>query len=49
VARSHASAWQIVEERDYSEFACHRCAILSDGSSAVFFKYSSAADAKRQF
>lgn len=42
-------AWRIRSERDLSEFAFHRCAILSDESSAIFFKYSEAADAKRQF
>jgi fructosamine-3-kinase len=32
-----------------SEFACHPCALLSDGSHTVFAKFSDAADAFRQF
>ncbi len=42
-------AWRIRSEKDFSEFACHHCAIVSDGLFAVFFKYSKAADAERQF
>ncbi|HUV29828.1 MAG TPA: fructosamine kinase family protein [Acidobacteriota bacterium] len=42
-------AWRIKSEKDFSEFACHHGAIVSDGSFAVFFKYSEAAEAKRQF
>ena len=41
--------WRIRSESDLSEFACHPCAIVSDGSFDVFFKYSEATDAKRQF
>ncbi|MCP4584146.1 MAG: fructosamine kinase family protein [candidate division Zixibacteria bacterium] len=41
--------WRIKSEIDLSEFACHHCAIVSDGSFAVFFKYSEAVDARRQF
>ncbi|MEW5922867.1 MAG: fructosamine kinase family protein [Candidatus Zixiibacteriota bacterium] len=41
--------WRIKEEKDYSEFACHKCAIVSDSSFEVFFKYSDATDAKQQF
>jgi fructosamine-3-kinase len=41
--------WKIRSERDLSEFACHHCAIVSDGSFALFFKYSEAAEAKLQF
>ncbi|MDD4052291.1 MAG: fructosamine kinase family protein [candidate division Zixibacteria bacterium] len=49
VSEYKGSAWRIRSESDLSEFACHRCAVVSDGSSAVFFKYSEAAEAKRQF
>lgn len=41
--------WRIKAEKDLSEFAFHRCAIVSNGSFAVFFKYREAAEAKRQF
>ncbi|RKX24927.1 MAG: hypothetical protein DRP45_07095 [Candidatus Zixiibacteriota bacterium] len=41
--------WRIVSEDDFSEFACHHCAIVSDGTSGVFFKYSQSNDAKKQF
>jgi len=41
--------WRIRTEKDLSEFASHHCAIVSDGSFAVFFKYSEAVEAKRQF
>jgi protein-ribulosamine 3-kinase len=34
---------------DLSDFACHRCAILTDGSYSVFAKYSDAPDARVQF
>ena len=49
VSEYRGRKWRIGDERDLSEFACHHCAIVSDGSSAVFFKYSEAVDAKRQF
>jgi fructosamine-3-kinase len=42
-------AWNIRFGKDLRDLACHRCAIVSDGSFAVFFKYSEGADAKRQF
>ena len=42
-------SWHLLYESDYSEFACHRCAIVSDGSFSVFFKYSEDAQAERQF
>jgi protein-ribulosamine 3-kinase len=41
--------WIIKDEKDLAEFACHPCAILSDGSFAIFVKYSVSADAKQQF
>jgi len=42
-------AWRVGTAEDMSDFACHPCAILSDGSFAVFAKYSEAADADKQF
>lgn len=42
-------SWKITRESDYSEFSCHHSAIVSDGSLAVFFKYSDTTDAKRRF
>jgi fructosamine-3-kinase len=41
--------WRIKSEADLSEFACHRCAIVSDGSFSVFFKYSETSNARAQF
>jgi fructosamine-3-kinase len=41
--------WRISNESDLSEFAYHRCAIVSDDSFAVFFKYSEEADARYKF
>jgi len=49
VSRYKGSVWQIKSEKDFSEFACHQSAILSDNSSAVFFKYSKAIEAEWQF
>ena len=49
ISRHREYAWRIKDEKDYSEFAYHRCAILSDGSYAVFIKYSETANAKQQF
>lgn len=49
ICRKIARGWKIIIEKDLSEFAYHRCAILSDDSYGVFFKYSEAAEAKRQF
>lgn len=43
------SEWKIRIEEDYCEFACHRCALVSDGTLVVFFKLSEAKDAIRQF
>jgi len=42
-------AWRIKNEKDLSEFACHHCAIVSDDSFAVFFKYAEDDKAKQQF
>jgi protein-ribulosamine 3-kinase len=41
--------WRIWSEKDLSEFAYHRTAIVSDGSFAVFLKYSETDEASRQF
>jgi fructosamine-3-kinase len=41
--------WRIKTQKDLSEFAYHRCAVVSDDRLAIFFKYSEAPDAKRQF
>lgn len=49
VSRYRGCRWRIRDERDLSEFACHHCAIVADGSFAVFFKYNEAAEARRQF
>ncbi|UCD93490.1 MAG: hypothetical protein JSU69_06870, partial [Candidatus Zixiibacteriota bacterium] len=49
VSRYTGRAWRVRNGKDLRDFACHDCAIVSDGSFAVFFKYSEAADAKRQF
>lgn len=49
VSEFKGRAWKIKSEKDFSEFAYHRCAIVSDGSFDIFFKYSQAVNAKRQF
>jgi len=41
--------WRVKSEADLSEFACHRCAIVSDGSFAVFFKFGETSNARAQF
>jgi fructosamine-3-kinase len=41
--------WTIKAARDMTEFACHPCAILSDGSYSVFAKFSEAANGLEQF
>lgn len=41
--------WTIKDARDMTEFACHPCAILSDGSYSVFAKFSNAAYGFEQF
>lgn len=43
------TVWRIRDEQDMSEFACHHCAVVSDGSYPVFFKFSQATDAWQQF
>lgn len=42
-------AWRARHARDMTEFACHPCAILSDGAYAVFAKFSDAANGEEQF
>ena len=49
VSKYKGCAWKIRNEKDLAEFACHPCAILSDGSYAVFVKYDNTANAKQQF
>jgi hypothetical protein len=41
--------WTVKDARDMTEFACHPCAILSDGSYSVFAKFSQAANGFEQF
>jgi protein-ribulosamine 3-kinase len=41
--------WRIGDARDMTEFACHPCALLSDGSYSVFAKFSEAANGFEQF
>jgi protein-ribulosamine 3-kinase len=41
--------WTVKDARDMTEFACHPCAILSDGSYSVFVKFSEAANGFEQF
>jgi protein-ribulosamine 3-kinase len=41
--------WTIKDARDMTEFACHHSAILSDGSYAIFAKFSEAANGLEQF
>jgi fructosamine-3-kinase len=41
--------WKIKSEKDFSEFAYHRAAVISDDSFAVFLKCSTAPEAVRQF
>jgi fructosamine-3-kinase len=49
VSKNIGRGWKIKTEKDLSEFAYHRCAILSDNFFGVFFKYSEAPYAKKQF
>lgn len=41
--------WRITDERDFSEFAFNQCAVLSNGSYAVFFKMSQSQNARAKF
>jgi protein-ribulosamine 3-kinase len=49
VSAHEGRPWRIQSEADLSEFACHRCAIVSDGSFSVFFKYGETSNAQAQF
>jgi protein-ribulosamine 3-kinase len=41
--------WSVKDARDMSDYACHPCAILSDGSYSVFAKFSDAPNGYQQF
>ena len=41
--------WTVVDATDMTDFACHPCALLSDGSYSVFAKFSAAANGVEQF
>jgi protein-ribulosamine 3-kinase len=41
--------WSVARARDMSEFACHPCAVLSDGACAVFAKFSDGPNGRAQF
>lgn len=41
--------WKIQAARDMSDYACHPCAILSNGSCSVFAKFSDAPNGLEQF
>lgn len=49
VSRHRGRTWLARDIRDLSEFACHPCAVISDGAASVFAKYSDAPDAVHQF
>jgi len=49
VSEHKGRQWTIKDARDMTEFACHPCAILSDGSYSVFAKFSEAANGFEQF
>jgi hypothetical protein len=49
VSEHRGRPWTIKDARDMTEFACHPCAILSDGSYSVFAKLSEAANGFEQF
>ena len=41
--------WTVETARDMSDYACHHAAILSNGTYAVFAKFSEAANGREQF
>jgi protein-ribulosamine 3-kinase len=49
VSQYRGRDWRVKSAQDLSEFACHPCGIFSDGSAAVFVKFSRASDAAHQF
>ncbi len=49
VSEYRGETWRIDDEKDFSEFACHRCAIVSDSVYAVFFKFAEEPEARKQF
>jgi fructosamine-3-kinase len=49
VSAYQSKSWRVRRGRDMSDFACHHCAILSDGSFSIFAKFSEEPDAARQF
>jgi protein-ribulosamine 3-kinase len=49
VSEHRGRRWRAREVSDRTEFACHPCAVLSDGAYAVFAKFSDAADGWAQF
>ncbi len=49
VSERTGQRWTARHARDMTEFACHPAAILSDGSYAVFAKFSAAANGLEQF
>jgi protein-ribulosamine 3-kinase len=49
VSEHKGQQWTAKDVRDMTEFACHPCAILSDGSYSVFAKFSEAANGFEQF
>ena len=49
VSRYTGRVWRAKNGTDLRDFACHDCAIVTDDSFAVFFKYGDAPDTKRQF
>lgn len=49
VSRHLGRPWTATAVQDLADFACHPCAILTDGSCAVFAKFTDAADGATQF
>ena len=49
VSRHLGRSWTVESARDMDQYACHHAAILSDGSYAVFAKFSDADNGREQF